>query len=206
MSDLDLFASEKNSDPIKLLLPDADITYYPLLFSTKEASAIFEILLKEIDWQQDDITIFGKTYKQPRLTALHGDDGASYSYSGITMFPKPLTSELKKIKEKVEAITKTKFTSVLLNLYRDGSDSNGWHSDDEKELGRDPVIASLSFGVERVFQLRNKADTKLRKNILLEHGSLLLMRGSTQHYWQHQIPKSKKINSPRINLTFRVIK
>ena len=206
MSDLDLFASEKNNAPIKLLLPDADITYYPYFFSLEEASALFKIFLKEIDWQQDDIKVFGKIYKQPRLTALYGDDGASYSYSGITMFPKPFSSVLKEIKNRIEEVSEVKFNTVLLNLYRDGSDSNGWHSDDEKELGENPVIASLSLGVERVFQLRYKKDKKLRENLLLRNGSLLLMAGATQHHWQHCIPKSKKIMSPRINLTFRIIK
>ena len=203
---MDLFSYDQSQECIDLQLADGDIRYYPSFYSSEEATDYFETLLSGIEWQQDDIKLFGKTYLQPRLTALYGDMNSLYTYSGITMFPKPLTSELKKIKEKVEKITKTKFTSVLLNLYRDGSDSNGWHSDDEKELGRDPVIASLSFGVERVFQLRHKAEKKLRKNILLEHGSLLIMQGSTQHNWQHQIPKSKKINSARINLTFRVIK
>ena len=121
------------------------------------------------------------------------------------MFPKPLSLVLKKIKTRIEEVSEVKFNTVLLNLYRDGSDSNGWHSDDEPELGRNPVIASLSFGAERVFQLRNKSDKSLRKNILLEDGSLLLMKGATQHNWQHQIPKSKKITRPRINLTFRSI-
>lgn len=155
---MDLFSYDQSQECIDLQLADGDIRYYPSFYSSEEATDYFETLLSGIEWQQDDIKLFGKTYLQPRLTALYGDMNSLYTYSGITMFPKPLTSELKKIKEKVEKITKTKFTSVLLNLYRDGSDSNGWHSDDEKELGRDPVIASLSFGVERVFQLRHKAE------------------------------------------------
>ena len=201
-----MFTSEKNSEPIKLALPDADVIYYPTFFSSEEASGYFQILLDQIEWQEDEIKLFGKIYKQPRLTALYGANDASYSYSGITMFPKPFNSVLKEIKTRIEDTSEVKFTSVLLNYYRDGSDSNGWHSDDEKELGKNPMIASLSLGSERTFQLRHKKDKAQRKNLLLQHGSLLIMAGETQHHWQHCIPKSKKIISPRINLTFRVIK
>jgi alkylated DNA repair dioxygenase AlkB len=122
------------------------------------------------------------------------------------MYPKPITQTLHHIKLQIEKVCDAQFTTVLLNLYRDGLDSNGWHSDDEKELGNQPVIASVSLGIERTFQLRHKKNKKLRHNLLLEHGSLLLMRGTTQENWQHQIPKSKKITAERINLTFRCIK
>ena len=203
---MDLFTSEKNNTPIKLALPDANITYYSSFFSPEESSEYFQILLNEIEWQEDDIKVFGKTYKQPRLTALYGMNNASYRYSGITMFPKPFNSILKEIKTKIEEITEIKFTTVLLNFYRDGSDSNGWHSDDEKELGENPLIASISLGAERTFRLRHKKDKTQKKNLILQHGSLLIMKGETQHHWQHCIPKSKKDIKPRINLTFRVIK
>lgn len=203
---MDLFTSEKNNTPIKLALPDANITYYSSFFSPEESSEYFQILLNEIEWQEDDIKVFGKTYKQPRLTALYGMNNASYRYSGITMFPKPFNSILKEIKTKIEEITEIKFTTVLLNFYRDGSDSNGWHSDDEKELGENPLIASISLGAERTFRLRHKKDKTKKKNLILQHGSLLIMKGETQHHWQHCIPKSKKDIKPRINLTFRVIK
>ena len=203
---MDLFTSEKNNTPIKLALPDANITYYSSFFSPDESSEYFQILLNEIEWQEDDIKVFGKTYKQPRLTALYGMNNASYRYSGITMFPKPFNSILKEIKTKIEEITEIKFTTVLLNFYRDGSDSNGWHSDDEKELGENPLIASISLGAERTFRLRHKKDKTQKKNLILQHGSLLIMKGETQHHWQHCIPKSKKDIKPRINLTFRVIK
>jgi len=201
-----LFTSEKNNTQIKLALPDAEITYFPTFFSSEEASEYFQILLNEIEWQQDDIKVFGKIYKQPRLTALYGINEAPYRYSGITMFPKPFNSVLKEIKTIIEKSTEVKFTSVLLNYYRDGSDSNGWHSDDEKELGENPVIASLSLGADRTFRLRHKKVKTQKKNLILQHGSLLLMAGETQHRWQHCIPKSKKDIKPRINLTFRVIK
>lgn len=203
---MDLFTSEKNNTPIKLALPDANITYYSSFFSPEESSEYFQILLNEIEWQEDDIKVFGKTYKQPRLTALYGMNNASYRYSGITMFPKPFNFILKEIKTKIEEITEIKFTTVLLNFYRDGSDSNGWHSDDEKELGENPVIVSISLGAERTFRLRHKKDKTQKKNLILQHGSLLIMKGETQHHWQHCIPKSKKDIKPRINLTFRVIK
>lgn len=203
---MDLFTSEKNNTPIKLALPDANITYYSSFFSPEESSEYFQILLNEIEWQEDDIKVFGKTYKQPRLTALYGMNNASYRYSGITMFPKPFNFILKEIKTKIEEITEIKFTTVLLNFYRDGSDSNGWHSDDEKELGENPVIVSISLGAERTFRLRHKKDKTKKKNLILQHGSLLIMKGETQHHWQHCIPKSKKDIKPRINLTFRVIK
>jgi alkylated DNA repair dioxygenase AlkB len=201
-----LFTSEKNKTPIKLALPDAEIVYYSSFFSPEEASEYFKILLNQIEWQHDEIKIFGKIYKQPRLTALYGINNASYRYSGITMFPKSFNSVLKEIKTKIEEITEIKFTTVLLNYYRDGSDSNGWHSDDEKELGENPVIVSISLGAERTFRLRHKKDKTQKKNLTLQHGSLLLMAGETQHHWQHCIPKSKKDIKPRINLTFRVIK
>jgi alkylated DNA repair dioxygenase AlkB len=203
---LDLFTSEKNNTPLKLALTDAEITYYPSFFASEEASEYFRLLLNEIEWQQDDIKIFGKVYKQPRLTALYGINDASYRYSGITMLPKPFNSVLKEIKKRIEDITNVKFTTVLLNYYRDGSDSNGWHSDDEKVLGENPVIASISLGAERTFRLRHKKDKTQKKNLTLQNGSLLLMAGETQHHWQHCIPKSKKDIKPRINLTFRVIK
>jgi len=201
---MNLFISHENIEPIRLTLPNSDITYYPNFFSTGKASEYFNVLKIETDWQQDNITLFGKSYPQPRLTALYGDNEKHYSYSGITMFPKPFSSTLLEIKSKIEVVSETKYNVVLLNLYRHGNDSIGWHSDDEKELGKDPVIASLSFGAERMFHLKHNKE-KISFKIKLENGSLLLMKGATQHFWKHQIPKSKKINQLRINLTFRRI-
>jgi len=193
------------SDPILLNLPDAEIVYYPNFFDKSDADAVFEQLLNEIPWQQDDIKVFGKTHPQPRLTALFGNDGKPYSYSNIKMQPHPWNILLQKIKSLVEDCTETNFTSVLLNQYRNGKDSNGWHADNEKELGTNPVIASLSFGAERTFQLKHNSDLSLKKSIVLEHGSLLIMKGTTQHFWKHQIPKTSKPIGSRVNLTFRVI-
>lgn len=186
-------------------LPDAEIEYYPNFFSEKEANSIFQQLYNEIPWQQDLITVFGKTHLQPRLTALFGDTNKSYSYSGITMLPNRWTPLLLEIKIKVEQSTAQKFTSVLLNLYRDGKDSNGWHADNEKELGQNPVIASLSFGEQRAFQLKHITLKEQKLNLILESGSLLLMKGATQHFWKHQIPKTAKPVNHRINLTFRTV-
>ena len=194
------------SQPINLNLPDSEIIYYPHFFDKKEADAIFEELIHEIPWQQDDITIFGKTHLQPRLTALFGDEGKGYSYSNIKMEPHPWNTTLQKIKKQVEELTQSNFNIVLLNYYRNGKDSNGWHADNEKELGINPVIASLSLGCERRFQLKHALDKNLKKNIVLEHGSLLLMQGTTQHFWKHQIPKTAKPIGARLNLTFRFIK
>jgi alkylated DNA repair dioxygenase AlkB len=193
------------SEPIVFNLPDAEIIYFPNFFDKKEADLIFEQLTNDISWQKDEIRVFGKTHLQPRLTALFGNEGKSYSYSNIKMQPNPWNSILQKIKSQVESISDTKFTTVLLNLYRDGKDSNGWHADNEKELGVNPIIASVSFGTERIFQLKHNSISGLKQNILLEHGSLLLMKGTTQHCWKHQIPKTSKPIGSRINLTFRVI-
>jgi alkylated DNA repair dioxygenase AlkB len=193
------------SEPIVFNLPDAAIIYFPHFFDKKEADAIFAALTNDIPWQQDDIRVFGKTHPQPRLTALYGNQGKTYSYSNIKMEPHAWNPQLKKIKAKIEGISNTNFSTVLLNLYRDGKDSNGWHADNEKELGQNPIIASVSFGAERIFQLKHNSISNAKLNIILENGSLLLMQGSTQHFWKHQIPKTAKPIGSRINLTFRLI-
>ena len=194
-----------DSEPIVFDVPDASIIYYPNFFSTEEATILFDTLQKEIPWQQDDIKVYGKVYPQPRLTALFGNEGKSYSYSNITMHPHKWSPLLMSIKEKVEKTTEAIYSTVLLNYYRDGKDSNGWHADNEKELGTNPIIASLSFGAERMFQLKHNAITNQKINISLAHGSLLVMKGTTQHFWKHQIPKTTKPIGSRINLTFRII-
>ena len=194
------------SEPVVLDLPDAEIIYYPKFFDKEQSDLIYTELLQDIAWQQDNITIFGKTHPQPRLTAFYGNEGKPYSYSNIKMQPHPWNSLLQKIKYYIEETTGCQFTTVLLNQYRDGKDSNGWHADNEKELGVNPIIASLSFGSERVFQLKHNTIADAKKSIVLEHGSLLLMKGSTQHFWKHQIPKTAKPIGTRINLTFRSIK
>jgi len=194
------------TEEIKLNLPDAEISYFPNFFDITDADRYYDLLLKDILWQQDNITVFGKTHAQPRLTALFSNNNKPYSYSNITMHPHGFTSALSEIKKRVENTTNTIFTTCLANLYRHGQDSNGWHADNEKALGINPIIASVSFGQARYFNLKHKTDKSLKQKLLLEHGSLLLMKGSTQHHWLHQIAKTKKEIKPRINLTFRIIK
>ena len=178
-----LFPSEK----IIFDLHNADITYYLNFFDADKTKILFEKLLNEIPWQQDDITVFGKTHPQPRLTSLFGNEGKPYSYSNIVMQPHQWNPILMFIKNEIEGVCFENFTTVLLNLYRDGKDSNGWHADNEKELGRNPVIASVSFGAERSFHLQHNTIKDAKLKITLENGSLLLMKGETQHFWKHQI-------------------
>lgn len=193
-------------DALKIDLPQSDIRYYSSFISSESATKLMSTLRRTITWQQDNITVFGKTYLQPRLTALYGNNMQPYSYSNIIMHPQPFTKDLKEVKTNIESlISPTVFTSCLLNLYRDGKDSNGWHADDEASLGKNPVIASVSLGQERFFHFKHKIDKTLKHKMLLKHGSLLIMKGSTQHNWFHQIPKTSRMIEERINLTFRVI-
>lgn len=193
------------SDGTPLELPDARLRYFQYFFNTDEAEHFYSKLSETIPWQQDPITVFGKTYDQPRLTALHANNINPYSYSGITMYPNQMTTELTAIYERIRTVSSVEFTSVLLNLYRDGKDSNGWHADNEKELGKSPSIASVSFGAQRFFHLKHRTIKEARLKVLLHSGSLLLMEGDTQEKWLHQIPKTAKPIQPRINLTFRKI-
>jgi alkylated DNA repair dioxygenase AlkB len=197
-----LFPNQK----ITFDLPDAEIEYFPNFFDAQSANELLEKLKNEIPWKQDNITVYGKIHPQPRLTALFGNEGKMYSYSNIVMHPHKWNPLLMYIKNKIEEVEEENFTTVLLNLYRDGKDSNGWHADNEKELGRNPIIASVSLGAERVFHLQHNTIKEAKKKIVLEHGSLLIMKGCTQHFWKHQIPKTEKPIGQRINLTFRIIK
>lgn len=199
---------EEQSQPVaeSLSMPDGDVVIYRTLFDEKESNQLFAELYNNKNWKQESIKIYGKLVPLPRLTAWYGDSGKSYTYSKIAMSPEPWTPALLAIKSKIEVLSGVQFNSVLLNLYRNGSDSVAWHSDDEPELGENPVIGSVSFGETRRFTFRHKYKKELKKEVDLTHGSLLVMRGSTQHFWQHQIPKTAKQVKPRINLTFRVIK
>ncbi|WP_291787090.1 alpha-ketoglutarate-dependent dioxygenase AlkB [Cecembia sp.] len=188
------------------ILPEkGEVYYYPSFFSVELCDDFYEKLVNKIQWKQEPIWMFGKKVMQPRLTALYGNPSVAYGYSGIKMQPYPWTDFLLQIKEAIEQVADTDFTHVLLNYYRDGKDSMGWHRDNEPELGKNPVIGSVSFGYPRRFQFRLYNDKSKKKELLLEHGSFLLMRGETQHYWEHQIPKSQKVQGARINLTFRKI-
>ena len=200
---MDLFSF---SNQITLNLEDASIVLYPTFYTAKDASNLFQTILKETPWQQDQITVYGKTYNQPRLTAFYSNTKNALEYSNIKMDPHPFSDCLTSIKNKIEKEVNTEFNSCLLNLYRDGNDSNGWHADNEKQLGINPVIASLSLGAERFFHLKHKTKPHLKHKLILKHGSLLVMKEETQHFWLHQIPKTKKQIGKRINLTFRYIK
>jgi alkylated DNA repair dioxygenase AlkB len=191
--------------PHPIALADADLIFYPTAFTAVESDRWLAELTKTIEWRQEQIELFGRSLGLPRLTAWYGDQGKSYTYSGLTMMPTPWTKELLILKSHVDALSGVTFNSVLLNLYRTGNDSMGWHSDDEPELGQNPIIGSLSFGATRRFGLRHKFEKRLRHQLELTSGSFLLMQGKTQHYWQHQIAKTKRAIAPRINLTFRII-
>jgi alkylated DNA repair dioxygenase AlkB len=191
--------------PQKLPMRDANVRFYPAFFDTDEAESLFYELADTIQWKQENARFGGKSVPLPRLTAWYGDAGKTYRYSGITVNPLPWTPTLLMIKERVEAVSSVRFNSVLLNYYRSERDSVAWHSDDEPELGTNPVIASVSFGATRKFQFKHKTDADLRASIDLTPGSLLLMAGATQHFWKHQIPKTTRPHGGRINLTFRVI-
>jgi alkylated DNA repair dioxygenase AlkB len=200
---LDLFNSIEDRN-IPIQIQDGSYFYVPHFFGRAEADSLFQSLHTGIEWKQESMNMYGRELKFPRLTAWYGDQDKPYSFSGITLQPNPWTDELREIKSRIEPLTSSTFNSVLLNLYRDGNDSISWHTDAEKELGTNPIIASVNFGAERVFQLKHNS-TNERISIALGHGSLLIMMGALQHHWKHQVPKTKKILSPRINLTFRTI-
>jgi alkylated DNA repair dioxygenase AlkB len=201
----DLFVTPEKFFNQNLLPCDGEVNVYPGFFGKSESDYYFESLLNTIDWQQDKMKIYGKEVNLPRLTAWYGDHLNDYSYSGINLKSKPWTPELQSIKKRIEDFTGIKFTSVLLNYYRDGNDSVSWHRDNEKVLKVNPIIASVSFGATRTFKFRHVNNYSLIRSVDLEHGTFVLMKGETQHKWQHQIPKSKKVLKPRISLTFRIM-
>ena len=205
MSQLDMFGEEPPKDGEPVILKNGEYIYNPSFLTRDQANFYLEAFKNHIEWKQESMNMYGKQVLFPRLTSWYGDNDKPYSFSGITLNPHPWNKELLEIKKLIEPICNVEFNSVLLNLYRDGNDSISWHTDAEKELGINPVIASVNFGAERIFQLRH-IETNERIDIPLKHGSLLIMQGELQHFWQHQVPKTKKVNSERINLTFRVIK
>jgi alkylated DNA repair dioxygenase AlkB len=185
-----------------LLQRDGVAEYTPSLFDCIESEHLFKELLSSTPWENDEVLFFGQRRVLSRKVAWMGDAGFTYSYSGTSKTASPWTPPLQRIREQVETRCGQEFNSCLLNLYHDGSEGMGWHSDDEKTLGRNPVIASVSFGAERPFRFKHRV-TKEVVPLILENGSLLVMKGETQHHWVHALPKTKKITSPRINLTFR---
>ncbi|RZF20940.1 alpha-ketoglutarate-dependent dioxygenase AlkB [Halobacteriovorax vibrionivorans] len=205
MNQFDLFgeSTQETSDEVVYNLKDAKIIYYPNFFGRTKVD--FEALKNSLNLRQDQITLYGKTHDIPRLQAWYSND-MEYSYSGIKLLRNDWNKELKTIKDEIEAITGESFNGCLCNLYRDGRDYASWHSDDEESLGRNPVIASASFGETRKFVLKHRFDKSCEKvEIELEDRSLLIMKGATQHYWKHQLNKTARKVGPRINLTFRRI-
>ena len=187
-------------------LADAEVAHYPGFLRDGERQSIFTQLRDMTPWEQHVVRLFGQSHPAPRLSAWHGDPGATYTYSGLQLSPQPWTPQLDQLRQRISALTSKPFNSALLNYYRDGSDGMGWHSDDEPELGRDPCIASLSLGSERRFLLRHKTQSNLPTyEYLLGDGDLLIMDGETQHHWKHQIPKTRRPVGPRINITFRYV-
>ncbi|MDB5255847.1 MAG: methylase [Chitinophagaceae bacterium] len=187
-----------------LLPQDGIVNYYGKIFSDKEVLFYLEKLMNNIEWKNDEAIIYGKHIITKRKAAWYGDSKYSYTYSNTTKQALAWTAELMALKQRVEEITASKFNSCLLNLYHDGNEGMAWHSDDEKSLGKNTTIASLSFGAERKFSLKHKL-TKDTVSLVLESGSLLVMKGSTQTHWQHCLPKTTKVKIARVNLTFRTI-
>ncbi|MEY3585270.1 MAG: hypothetical protein RLZZ243_334 [Bacteroidota bacterium] len=190
----------------KHLLEDGEYWFMRDFLSFDQARGYETLLLNTIEWKQEEVYVFGKKYKEPRKTAWYGDEDCVYSYAGKTNHPTPWTDALVQLKTDIEAlIPNTSFNSVLLNQYRDGNDKMGWHSDNEKELGKNPIIASLSLGTTRFFDFKHKRIKTLKKRLELPSGSLLIMCGTTQENWLHQVPQQKKVMDSRINLTFRTV-
>ncbi len=205
----------------RVALADGDALLFEEFLAPGEADTCFERLLSDVDWEQHLIRIFGRRIPTPRLSAWYGDPGARYCYSGLVLEPIPWLPVIRELKERIESRSEPfgvgdpnrsadahcTYNSALLNLYRNGSDSMGWHSDDEPELGDRPVIASLSLGAERRFRLKHRSRADVDPVALtLSHGSLLIMYGDTQKNWKHALPKSSRVEKPRINLTFRLVR
>lgn len=187
------------------LLPvDGIVIYYGKIFNQQQSQYYLDRLLKTIEWKNDEAIIFGRHIITKRKVAWYANNGYEYTYSNRSKIALPWTKELLELKKLVDGITGTSFNSCLLNLYHNGDEGMAWHSDDEKTLEKDSPIASLSFGAERSFSLKHK-QTKQTISLLLENASLLEMKGTTQKYWLHCLPKSKKVTEPRVNLTFRIM-
>jgi alkylated DNA repair dioxygenase AlkB len=193
-----------NDEFVNVLNRDGEANYYGKIMTASEANTYYDLLLKNINWKNDEAFYHGKHIVTKRKVAWYGDQGFLYTYSNTTKQALPWTEELIDLKIKIELITNSTFNSCLLNLYHDGNEGMTWHSDNEKSLGKNTVIASLSFGADRKFSFKHRR-TRQTISLLLENGSLLVMRGNTQSNWLHSLPLSSKINHPRINLTFRTI-
>lgn len=200
---MDLF-SQLEGKPGNLLHRDGIVHYHGIILGNSDASNYLSYLLDEIEWQHDQAIIFGKTVTTQRKVAWYAERPFNYTYSKTTKTALPWTKELLALKKLVEKETGETFNSCLLNLYHNGSEGMGWHSDGERDLKKDGAIASLSFGAERKFSFKHRI-TRETASLVLQHGSLLVMKGTTQTYWLHRLPPTKTSNRPRVNLTFRTI-
>jgi alkylated DNA repair dioxygenase AlkB len=199
-----LFEASQASFPLTILSKDGYADYYPEVFSELQCSELMKHLQQMLLWEQDQLIMFGKAITTRRKVAWVGDPKCAYTYSGVEKQPQEWTSELLLIKAKLEEIAQSEFNSCLLNLYHDGQDGMGWHSDDEKELDAQAPIASLSLGAQRKFAFRHKED-KTTIPLFLDNGSVLVMHAPIQKFWHHALLKTAKASAPRINLTFRKI-
>lgn len=198
--------SDAQSARASLDWSDGQLQYLPQWVDAGMAEQWLRELLVRTPWTQPQLTLYGRTVAVPRQVAWYGDADARYRYSGHTHVPLPWTPLLSEIRQRLEEQVGQPLNGVLLNLYRDGQDAMGWHSDDEAALGPDPMVVSLSLGAARRLDFRRKGGSRIEHSIQLEHGSLLVMSGSTQHHWQHQIARTRKVTTPRLNLTFRLIR
>ena len=198
---MDLFNTER---VVNVLPHDGIADYHGRVFGVTEASGWLERLMTDVAWRQDEVVIFGRRILTRRMVAWYGNTGYGYTYSGVTRQAREWTDDLRALKARVEELSGATYNSCLLNLYHNGEEGVSWHSDDEKELLRDGAIASVSFGAERKFQFKHKVSGQLVE-VVLEPGSLLVMRGECQRFWLHALPKTKKVSRPRVNLTFRTI-
>ena len=197
---LNLFDEVRSTSP-----PPSLIEYRPDFINATDSYLILEKFNTELPWEQTTRIMYGKKVVTPRLTLWYGDPAANYSLTGSPAYPLPWTKELMIIKNKVDALAGVSFNSVLLNLYRDGKDSVAWHSDNDGIPGRNKIVASVSFGEQRIFEFRNRRDHVMKYSMILGNGSYLLMKGNFQDEWEHRVPKSSKVLKPRVNLTFRIM-
>ena len=200
---MDLFNFE-NNQTINLLPKDGTVNYYGKIFSLAESNAYYQCLIHNIEWKNDEAVIFGKVIQTKRKVAWYGDSPFEYTYSKRTKQALAWTAELLQIKKVIEQHSGETYNSCLLNLYHSGDEGMAWHSDAEKDLKQHGAIGSLSFGAERKFMFKHK-ETKETVSVVLQHGSLLVMKGTTQSHWLHRLPPTKLVLKPRINLTFRTI-
>ena len=201
------FFDQKISDrSLEYFLENNSFDWQTANWREYDKEKLANVKFKNINWQHDKLNMYGKEVFLPRFSAWYGNDDKPYTYSGLTLQPKKWNKGLLFLKEQIEKIANASFNSVLMNWYRDGDDYINWHADAEKELGQNPIIASINFGATRRFLIRRNDDHSIKMELSLKHGTLLIMKGELQHHWQHSVPKEKKVIETRINLTFRIIK